>query len=820
MMSYFKDKFKKSDIIVIFFISLIIIISRRPDAIFNPQFWAEDGAVWYAQAYHYGPLKALFFPHNGYLQSISRITAAFAQILPLRAAPLTYNVIAIFFQFFPVIFFCSSRFDFLVPRKTVRFLLILIYLILPYSHELHVNITNTHTRLALLAFMVLIATPNKKLLWRFFDIGVILLSGLSGPFCIVLAPIAFIKWFLRRNHYTRTILFLLIITALIQGLCVLLYRRPSELLPLGATLNRFSAIVAYIYTAAITGSHGVELLAYKDSNNLLIIYAIVATGSFFVFFVFIKASLELRLFIIFSNLIFLSSLFSPNTSAILPQWEAFLIPGVNTRYYFFPIFSFLICLGWGWFNSTRWHNLLVVYPAICILFFAGAFNNWVFPPLDDYHYQKSIQKLDKAGHGEPIAIPTPPSWQMVLYKKAVTNKRQPALKNSNASVLSKKTKNIPPTGLWFNFSHYGHFLITHKDGQGIKLIWLTYNEIGEPRWFTAYFPIKLKTSETILFRHVKNDRNEIQKIPSGKISFESESGELNSAMHSCKIYWEKNGEKGYEVFSPFVLADYMEENHSGFWAFERLKGYGLSIIQKGQNEWASLLFYDRDGNPLWAVGHQINVVSKKGINMFLIEGYKSNGAYKPIRYRKIGRIVHDFYSLNKGSLDVEFNYPTFYNDPKLLINDRILRTTDIESGISLFNQAMEKCLLLNKDNGYKGLDVLNQIRLLSTKGGLILRSLGDDPQISLPILVSPPKKQLLIKVVISAPCETILQLYYRTESSPQYNERQSLRKALKKGYNEIFFQILSSEITGSMRLDPGQNKGDFLLHSVEGKYIQ
>jgi hypothetical protein len=31
--------------LLLFFIAFIILVSRRPDALFQPQFWAEDGTI-------------------------------------------------------------------------------------------------------------------------------------------------------------------------------------------------------------------------------------------------------------------------------------------------------------------------------------------------------------------------------------------------------------------------------------------------------------------------------------------------------------------------------------------------------------------------------------------------------------------------------------------------------------------------------------------------------------------------------------------------------------------------------------------------------
>jgi hypothetical protein len=44
-----------------------IVIMRRPDAVLSPQFWAEDGKIWFANAHNLGALHSLVLPQNGYL---------------------------------------------------------------------------------------------------------------------------------------------------------------------------------------------------------------------------------------------------------------------------------------------------------------------------------------------------------------------------------------------------------------------------------------------------------------------------------------------------------------------------------------------------------------------------------------------------------------------------------------------------------------------------------------------------------------------------------------------------------------------------------
>ena len=75
-------------LIGVILIGSLLIISRQPSVVYHPQFWAEDGAVWYADAWNRGWI-ALIQPHTGYLQTISRITAMIGSATPVSVGAST-----------------------------------------------------------------------------------------------------------------------------------------------------------------------------------------------------------------------------------------------------------------------------------------------------------------------------------------------------------------------------------------------------------------------------------------------------------------------------------------------------------------------------------------------------------------------------------------------------------------------------------------------------------------------------------------------------------------------------------------------------------
>ncbi|HEU5341048.1 hypothetical protein, partial [Edaphobacter sp.] len=121
--------------VAIFLAACVIVISRRPDSVFHAQFYGEDGAIWFAQAYNWGPWRPFYWSYNGYLHLLPRVAAAAALLVPLQHAPLIENLVAISFEALPVNLLLSSRSS---AWGTLRFRIALaaIYLVLPNTGEM------------------------------------------------------------------------------------------------------------------------------------------------------------------------------------------------------------------------------------------------------------------------------------------------------------------------------------------------------------------------------------------------------------------------------------------------------------------------------------------------------------------------------------------------------------------------------------------------------------------------------------------------------------------------------------------------------------
>jgi hypothetical protein len=405
-------------------VAFLLIFLRRPDALLNPQFLAEDGTSFYADAYNLGGLRALFLPIAGYLLVSDRLVGLIAVIFPVAWGPAIFNVCAILMEVAPVAFLLTRRLDHLIPNWYARGAIAFLYLAMPNSFELDASVNYLQWRLALLAFLVVVATPRSSLRWKVFDGAVILLIGLSGPFGLLLAPIILLRWLRTRNKQTLALLAIDLGDAVIQ-VAVLLANVATERGhgALGASAVDLARIVGgQLFVATTFGMSGymrIALAGWWVAGWLPMLVAVA--GVAVVGFALSKAPQELRLLWLFGALVLGGALLSPNTHGAGTYWQLMAHPVWNVRYEFYLIIAWLTTLVWilakAWTIPTLRRVALVTLLVTCLL---GIPLDWQYPAFADYHYQAYIQQFDHMPPGSRIVIPLNPvtqHWTMTLIKR-------------------------------------------------------------------------------------------------------------------------------------------------------------------------------------------------------------------------------------------------------------------------------------------------------------------------------------------------------------------------------------------------------------------
>lgn len=129
----------------------------------------------------------------------------------------------------------------------------------------------------------------------------------------------------------------------------------------------------------------------------------------------IRASLEMRLFLVFTVLIFGLSLRSPLMSATAPQWRV-LAGFSGCRYFFFPMLAFVWCLIYC-AHSNRPAGARMIAVSCLLLMLIWLPKTWRYQPDPDFKFGTYAKELEAAPTGTVVKIPVYPGGDWIIYLK-------------------------------------------------------------------------------------------------------------------------------------------------------------------------------------------------------------------------------------------------------------------------------------------------------------------------------------------------------------------------------------------------------------------
>lgn len=409
--------------LVLFLIAYALVITRKPDALFHAQFWAEDGKAWFADAYNLGPLRPFLRAEAGYFQTLPRIAADLSLLAPLCLAPLVLNLIAIAVHVLPVNLLLSQRSREWGPI-CFRGLLAATYIAIPSSPEICANITNEQWILAFCVFLLLVASPPVSGLRRSVDTLFTLLSGLTGPFCIFLLPVSLLLAFRRTGRWRWVPVTILSFCCVIQALGLTIVS-PSARTAWGVLGARFDLLVRIvggnIFLGALIGANNIAVVPGRDALAILAISA--ASGLVIAAFALRSAPVPVRLMALYASLLVSAALTLPSSYAPpgTGQWQMIARAGA-LRYWFLPTLTFIWLLLYGVFGHVKMLKIVSGALLCCVCF--GIAIQWKRPALPDLNYAAEVQRIEAAPAGTTLWIPlNPDGWHMRLVKRPASRSR-------------------------------------------------------------------------------------------------------------------------------------------------------------------------------------------------------------------------------------------------------------------------------------------------------------------------------------------------------------------------------------------------------------
>lgn len=397
---------------------------RSPQSLLHPQFWAEDGTLYFQQAHNQGFLSTLLKPASGYLHAFPRLVAGLALLLPMERAPLVFNLSAFLLQLIPGLYLLSPRMSHLIPSRAARVAAALLYIALPASYETHVNLTNSHWYLTLTAVCILSATPALKAPVRMLESLLLVLFSLTGPFSVLFLPLVAPRLLraLRGAPTDRGLFQVVVIAAgaLVQTGFALTSARIAHAVPLWGNLTLqelLTAVSMHTFFNAIFGINGCAKI-YRTLPATAYGLGLLALG--FLVFVALRDRVAPLL-----TLLYLSAL-SIVLSFVFPLNDPrlWLHPQAGPRYFLFACLFIHISLLHLALAARSLRSIGVVLLAFAAL--VGIPADFRHPRQPDVRWADHIAVFQSLPDGSDFTIPVAPLYHAGMVLRKATSERGPS----------------------------------------------------------------------------------------------------------------------------------------------------------------------------------------------------------------------------------------------------------------------------------------------------------------------------------------------------------------------------------------------------------
>jgi hypothetical protein len=190
-------------------VALLILYIRMPYNFTNPQFWGEDGAIFFKFTHEVG-IRSFLITTAGYYLTHPWLVAFAAQVVSPAWAPWIYNYAGVAIALAAVYLATSPRFD-----MPLRPLLALAIVTVPQGYETLGALANAMWILPIITFILLFSAPASQVVLA-GEALFLAIQGLSGPFSLFFLPLYAIRLAMVRHDrkaYRRLLLLTTIIAA-------------------------------------------------------------------------------------------------------------------------------------------------------------------------------------------------------------------------------------------------------------------------------------------------------------------------------------------------------------------------------------------------------------------------------------------------------------------------------------------------------------------------------------------------------------------------------------------------------------------------------
>jgi hypothetical protein len=238
----------------------ILLFLRRPDAVLNAQFWAEDGSVFFKEQVVYGFLRAAVTPYADYLNFVPRLTATFGSLLPAVWVPLAFNLTALLIAAICCSLFVLPAYRYILESDLQRFLVCILVACALYTDEVVANITDIQVYLAIGGILIAFYRSPSGSPPRLRNAILIGIAGVAiactCPVSVVLLP--WLLWQLLRRRSTDRVWLGLMTGGVALQMATILSHHSDSVANWNQTLT--SELISFVYRVVFPQIGGVLLV--------------------------------------------------------------------------------------------------------------------------------------------------------------------------------------------------------------------------------------------------------------------------------------------------------------------------------------------------------------------------------------------------------------------------------------------------------------------------------------------------------------------------------------------------------------------------------
>ena len=384
---------------------LLIFILRIPDVVQNPQFWAEDGRIFFRQNLCDGP-AAIGKAYAGYLHLVPRIVALVAGAFRPTHVPAFYIAAALILTGV-VLYLVQS------PRLALPLapLLALAIVLSPAGLEAYGNLTNVQWFLSLGVLALVLMQPPQSKVGIILEGAFVAMAGLTGPFVVLLLPVFGVRLLLNwKNQPGRNRMLVLTAAAAITSLAQVYALRNNPGVSGKQDSPRVAAVEVPLDAAAAICTHTLGPLLQKIGGSPAVetevLIGLLEVG--FLLFVVMRAMKEPQLRFERLSLVYFGSAVLVAALYKFRDYPPTLIPPANgPRYFLIPT----IIAGWLLISAVKEPRVGLLAKILLGLFLVSGLVGFRRDPFTDYSWPFWAHSLEAGARPQ---IPTnPPGWFVV-----------------------------------------------------------------------------------------------------------------------------------------------------------------------------------------------------------------------------------------------------------------------------------------------------------------------------------------------------------------------------------------------------------------------